>query len=296
MNSNTIRDVLLVLVAIGLLVAVFLPINRDKDKASDEKVTPLAPLPDVRTNSDVRVKAGNATHMVSSEISPPIIDAVHMYFPIAVGSIWEYRVTGSEDLVQDETWSMQIDSLPTKDKPGEVKVGFGKNLDTRKIWIQGETIRTDAMPFVEPLRFFGNAPTEVSGTFLPAAKYIIEGAVWKQIFQRKLLYDSRDKQGKVHVEDATAVQSDRAFVHKSENIITPVGVFEALKITWLGRIEIKAKKNNRRVLVDLTAAPYREDTIWIASGIGIVRRTISYSRSKNDVISFDLSRYHRPTK
>ena len=287
--SSKIRDVVLLLVAVGLVVAALLPAGesdpepegKDRDPASGvESALPEA-VPEVAVD---RVVPG---------ASPPISDVEHSYFPLVTGSTWVYRVEGPEEIAGGDTWTMVLKQAPGEGAPGELLCGYGDERELRRIWFEGGAVRTDALPAKYPLQLEGSGPVEVEGSLLPAVPYIIEGGVWKHIFRRKVTYESRDRSGKTHVEEAMATQSDRAMVKERDEVIVPAGRFDAIELEWIARVDIEAKK--RKVLREITSEPFRKETMWFARGIGPVRRFVQYTGVREGIVSFDLVMYKRPS-
>jgi hypothetical protein len=206
--------------------------------------------------------------------------------PLVPGNTWIYKVVGSERLVPNETWTFKIISAPEGEEPGLAEVGFGQERHEAKIWLDGESLRFDGLPFMEPTEFLGNRPAAVNGAFLPAAVQILQDAVWNLDFERDVTYRYRDKRGKPHSMPAKAKERARATAHQREVVVTPAGPFNAWRVSWVSRIEIAAK--GRPVLQELTAEPYRRETMWIAPGVGVVSRNIDYSGVREGQVSIDL--------
>jgi hypothetical protein len=72
----------------------------------------------------------------------------------------------------------------------------------------------------------------------------------------------------------------------------PAGRFSARRIDWTSRIELAA--GARPVLDPLTAEPFRTEVMWVAEGVGIVRRRVEHSIPTKAVVTFDLVSYTVP--
>ncbi len=289
MSSRT-RDVLLLVVAVALVAAALLPTGEEEDLKDGDSTLPEA---HTETDSDP-VEPSTAKGRIRPGAAKPAQGVDHLFWPLVEGSEWIYRVEGPDDLNLAETWSMKVTRVPADEEPGEIEMGFGEEMVAYGVWKDGESIRLDGLPFVEPLQFRGNRPTAVDGSFLPFSSAMIESAVWKHIYKRDVVHKSPDKHGVIHMQKAGGEQTDRAIVGEMEVIIVAAGRFEALRIDWLGRLELRA--DGRTVLAGLTTEPFRFETTWMAKGIGIVRRRVEYpAPNENKVITFDLVRYDRPS-
>jgi hypothetical protein len=291
--SNTIRDIILILIAAGLLVAVLVPARKDSDAFKEESNYESSNKK--RVDDKPLLKSSKVTSNLSKSIaSPAKEDIEHKLFPVAEGSLWQYRVTGADKYVPDELWTIQITRIPTEKKTGEIVTGFGQNRQARPFTLKNGTLKIDSLPLFNPLNLKNLHLISSEGRFLPKFKYIIKDAVWNLYFKLDFLYLYTDKKGKEIKEQATAYETNRAMAGEKEEIITPYGIFNAVKINWLGRVEIKTQKSNRKVLKELTTRPYREEAMWFAPGIGMIRRKIVYLDDKKNPVFFDLIRYHRP--
>jgi hypothetical protein len=287
--GTKLRDVILLLAVVALVVVAFLPGADDEGAdepaladAADHDAGPGQP-PVVETEPE-RPTTGTA--------AAPAVDVPHELMPLVAGSTWTYRVSGPAHLASGDSWTMSLRSAPSDGEPGVVEVGFGDAREERSIWLVDGAVRLDALPLVEPMEFLGNRPDEVSGTFLPSPASIVTGAVWSQGYLRKVSHRISDDRGKVHERKAVARQKDRAIVKELHEVDVPAGRFDARRIEWIGRVSISVGK--RPVLDGLTSAPFRNETTWFTSGIGMVRRRISYGDSMKDSVTFNLIRYERP--
>ncbi len=217
---------------------------------------------------------------------------VHPLLPFVEGSEWSYSVSGHKRLIPGELWTMRVVREPNAREPGVLEMGFNDNLSPVHVWLDGGSVRIEGLPHVEPVEFFGNKPVDVSGEFLPVAARVVRDAVWIQDFKRHVLYRFSDDKGKTHETLAEARQWDRAQVRGVESVVVPAGRYDAYRVTWLSRIEIRAE--GRPVFKQLTADPYRRESMWIVPNIGFVRRQIEYIGKEVRLISFDLAHYSRP--
>jgi hypothetical protein len=223
---------------------------------------------------------------------------LHQVFPLEAGTTWVYRVSGLSTLGTSDTWTMRVIAEPLGNQPGLIESGFGTNLTVSRVWLDYGAIRFAGLPFVEPLDLTGGIPSTVTGKLVPHPKAMIEEAVWTMETQRDVVYRYKDEKEKSYELAAVASQQDRARVIGFESIIVPAGSFGAHRIQWRSRIEIETKDDakTRTVLERLTTEPFRRELMWVAPGIGIVRREIDYRemfRGK-EVIVFELIRYVRP--
>jgi hypothetical protein len=213
-------------------------------------------------------------------------------WPVVAGSVWTYQVAGPHKIVPYNTWTIRIISEPTEKDSGLVEAGFGDRVEQWKLRKQKGSLQFDGLPFVEPLELMGSKPVEMEGEFLPNPKRVIEDAVWAQRLTRHVMYSMRDKKGKIHKSTAIAKQRDRAQAGKFEPIVVPAGRFGAHRVDWLSRIEVTTE--GRPILEHLTTEPYRKESMWIAPGIGIVKRQIDYQIGMDvkQSIIFQLMSYH----
>ncbi len=295
MGGNKVRDGILIGVVVLMAVLILWPSGEDE---SETEKNPETPTPDSAAGADtggevVSAAEGKPRTITLSRGAAPL-SVPHVYFPLAEGVKWVYRVLGPEQFVKHDTWTMEVISIPSEEAPGVVKVGFGEDFKEAHVWLDGQSLRFDGLPFMEPVEFLGNRPIELSGAMLPAPVQMNPDAVWTMDAVRDVVYQYRDKKGKPHSLPAKANERARARAVESETIVTPGGPFKAWKISWISRIEIFAGK--RPVLLELTAEPYRKETMWVAPGTGLVRRQIDYSNYRGADISFDLMEFSHPEK
>jgi len=283
--GSKIRDILLILFAAGLVVAAILPSGGGDDPAS----APVAKDPEPAMDPPPVAKKDSGSEPGSSE---PVLDAFHLFWPLVPGSTWTYRVEGPEELVPAATWTMTVKTAPAEGVPGELEAGFGDERRAARVWMDGGAMRTDVLPLTTPVRYKDAALGEAGGAFLKAASHMIEGSVWDRSFEADVEYVSTDRLGKAHREKARAFLDDRATVEGIETVIVAAGRFEAVRVGWLGRIELEAKR--RRVLERVTSEPYRRESTWMARGIGMVRRRVELTDEGTKVVTFDLVSYRRP--
>lgn len=283
-----LRDVILIMVAVGLLVAVLWPEPQTESTESD--------VPESKDAISPASSPSAINFAVKTPVLKPMMNIPHRLFPLVEGGHWKYLVTGSEELFSENAWSLFVERLPQGDTPGEIQMGFGENWVAYKIWQENEGVIIEGLPFSAPLRFLGNKATATSGNWLPPIKYIIEDAVWEYRMTRDIQYRSRGKNKKIFEESATGTQTDRATVKSFEKVIVPAGVFTAYQIQWNSRMDIFTKKNKRKVLENLTAKPFKHEKTWFAPGIGMVKRRVTYNTKNKEDITFDLVSFTRPSK
>ena len=109
---------------------------------------------------------------------------------------------------------------------------------------------------------------------MPERARFIDGAVWELRSEREVAYQIADKSGLAKTRTGHAKERHRALARKLETITVPAGRFDARRVDWISRIEIRT--DDRPVLMPLTTAPYRKETMWVMPGIGIVKREISF--------------------
>jgi hypothetical protein len=281
-----LRDVILILIAAGLLVAVLWPQPStspgDSGTESSMKTSPSSSVESV------------ATHSGTDPVAP-IVGRPHPLFPLVKGARWVYVVTGRGDRAPSDRWHMEITAAPTPDLPGTVEMGFGDNVREVSLRMQGEDLQISDLPFVAPLQYLDSPPYQNEGKWLPAMKYVIADAVWQSAAKRNIEYRSRGRDREIIVEDAVMIQTDRAQVKQKEKVVVPAGVFEAWLVSWRSRMEIRAGKAGRKVLAEMTTEPFRRETAWFAPGIGMVRRRVIYEGSggREDIV-FSLVSFRYP--
>ncbi len=283
------RDVILIVLAVVLVAAVLLPIGgtkKDNDEAGDGTGSSAG-----KTDEDPL----NASAL-QEDLSAPATGVPHPFFPVVKGSEWKYLVTGPKDIIPDPLFVMRLAEVPTAGSPGRMDVGYGKGSESRSIMLLADGgLQFDGLPFIAPRMFLGNRPVGYNGEFLPPAEKLVEGAVWTFNYVRELSWRTRDAKQNIIDEQARGMQTDRAMAGVTEKIIVPVGIFNnALRVEWLGRIDIEAGKG-RKVLQELTVEPFRRDTMWFVPGIGMVKRRVTYDSGLKEDITFDLVSYRRPS-
>ncbi|MCP4600268.1 MAG: hypothetical protein GY847_07010 [Proteobacteria bacterium] len=295
MSSNrTIGLVLLpIAVLLTILAGVIMSLDLGTLKLQQIKTTnqkPSAAKP-TKPKGPKKVYFGRLSGDRTS--SPPAEGIFHDYFPLSIGTKWEYRTTGPKESIPQNTWTLESSTLPDDNNPGVLKFGYGDDRShTMHIWRDGESIRLVGLPLVKPKELRGKSPGRVKGAFLPGTHQLITGAVWTQ----ELVWSIRSGQSKNkrrgRAGKTTAEQRDRAYVESIETTIVPAGSFEAVRITWLSRFFVKSK--GRSDLNHLDDTLFRKEQMWLARGVGIVKRRIEYSGKSNETISFDLEFYDRP--
>lgn len=289
MSKTGLRDVLLI-GAIVALIAVAL-INPGREGEEEEGAAADRPMPQAMPGAaDTAPRA--APSMPGMGAALPLKTARHRFWPLVAGSRWVYHVSGPREIVPSNEWTIEVVAAPAGDEPAELRAGYGTDLSPCRAWLQGEALRTDAWPFIEPAEYFGNRPTRVTGVFLPDPAVVVGGAVWGLELDRTVPYRFRDGRGRPREVAASARQRDRAQAGEEDDVIVPAGRFTARRIEWLSRIQIEAQ--GRPVLVELAAEPYRRESMWVSEGTGIVKRRITFPAYRAAEIAFDLVRYERP--
>jgi hypothetical protein len=290
------RDITLIVIAVVLGGLAIIPSGGDKSRKAapvvdDAQRTASPPV----TAKRLPARDSGKPYEDKGPVTASPADGVpHGFFPLVAGSSWTYLVRGPEDLVPAREWMLKIAKVPEGAEPGILGVGFTDRPQQANIWLDGDTIRLDGLPFVEPLDFLGNRPSETRGVFLPSSAKMSVGSVWNAEYERQVTYHSRGFGGRQVEGPAVATQKDRGMVESFEEVVVPAGAFKAFRVFWLGRVSIAMK--GRPVLDGLTAEPYRKDTMWFASGIGMVRRKVIYPERKDGEVVFDLVRYERPAR
>jgi hypothetical protein len=263
---------------------------KDAKRIINEMAETVAGL-DRRTRELNEAANLGSTPREKAEVPQAQTDAHHRLLPLVPGTTWVYTVTGPDRLVPSDTWTMRIVSAPRDGQAGRVEAGFGNRLKLFDIYEAGGGVRFEGLPFFEPIEFNGIPPRSYEGELLPHAARVVEGAVWTKSSKREILYKYTDKKGRPFEARAKATQRDRARASKFETVVVGAGRFGAHRVEWLSRVAIKTK--GRSVLAYLTTEPYRREVMWLAPGIGIVSRNISYVSRGTDVesILFNLSEH-----
>jgi hypothetical protein len=286
-------DIALIAIAGALVCLALIPTSGDKGGkvARGADVAPR-PVPARPPGPPAAPDTAQAPTYKEPGAAPPIEGVPHRFFPLVAGSSWTYVVRGPKDLVPAREWILKIAKVPEGDAPGILGVGFAGRPQQASVWRDGDAIRLDGLPFVEPMEFLGNRPIAARGAFLPENAKVVVGGVWNAEYEREVTYHTRGYDGNPIEGPAVATQKDRAAVEDFEEVVVPAGVFKAFRVFWLGRVSIAMKR--RPVLDELTAEPYRRDTMWFAPGIGVIRRKVVYPARKDAEVVFDLSHYERP--
>lgn len=290
-------DIALIVIAVVLVGLALIPSSGDKGgkggkdtPGRNDALRPVSsPVPHKQPPAN---DAGKPSADRRPVVSSPADGIPHKFFPLVEGSSWTYVVRGPKDLVPAREWVLKIAKAPMGEEPGILGVGFTDRPQQASIWLDGDTIRLDGVPFVEPLEFLGNRPSETRGVFLPESAKMSVGSVWNAEYVREVTYHSRGFGGRQIAGPAVATQKDRGTVEDLEEIVVPAGIFKAFRVFWLGRVSIAMK--GRPVLDAFTAEPYRKDTMWFAAGVGMIRRKVIFSARVDGEVIFDLARYERP--
>jgi hypothetical protein len=304
MTTNKKSDVVLVVAIAGLGVLAMIPEqNTDESVVApiaevdrpEKEPDPVGVEPLIRDNNKIVDKLDetlNAVEKYQSEIAaiaaptrpratpekkfaPPNADTKDAaLISLIAGATWRYQVHGDESLTSGDTWTMRLVSEPEGSGPGIVETLFGEDVQLSPIYNDNGSIRFNGIPFVEPAELLGTRTISTKGELLPPQVRLIEGAVWTDIHHRVLRYGYRDKKGRHHELEARAVIRNRAHANGFETVIVPAGRFGAYRIEWLTRVDIEAE--GRPILEHLTTEPFRRETMWVAPGVGIVKRNIDY--------------------
>ncbi len=324
-KSNKTRDAVLIVAVLLLAALAFLPGKTDRTSQGVSSSEPSVVVTTIETDSDSASgdllteakKAVDKTNRYYSEMErkvgstkvrdrtpdsrdseslfnklSPAPNAPHRFLPLVAETKWVYWVSGHEDLVSGQKWTMEVVTAPDENGHGVLEVGFRDQLVRADVWLENGSLKIDGLPFVEPEPFLGNRPQKIVGEFLPVADRLIEDAVWTQQYQREVIYDLYNKDGRLLKVLATVVQKDRAQAAGLEKIRTHAGMFKAVRVSWFSRVEMKIE--GRPVLDKLTTEPYRKETMWLAPGYGIVRREIEYVGDEAKSVIFNLVEYTRP--
>jgi hypothetical protein len=287
MKTQHVRDILLIAAVLAIAVAALLPSRSPKPNDGS-----AGRADDAARAHETATAVKPASSAPGSGGTKGAVSPEDTEFALAVGSSWVYHVEGPRELVPDDSWTMEVRSLPAGAEPGEVAVGFGEERTMHPFWIDGGAIRLAALPFVEPLEFRGSRSSEIGGFLVPARRDFGEGAVWSQSYVREGTHEMTTPKGQTVRVDVRGVQTDRALAGELADVIVPAGSFSARRIDWTGRIELSAGK--RPVLDPLTAAPFRKEILWVSESAGIVRRRVEHAIPDEVVVTFDLVSYTVP--
>lgn len=283
---NRFRDVILIIVAIGLLVAVLWP---DGTSQQSDESSSTASVNDAAPKSRAPVASQpKSTQFQSLE------GVFHTLFPLAEGTIWTYMVTDSSGQAPADTWRIRVVSAPEGEGSGVVEMGFGDALSRQTVYVADGGIQIQGLPFESTLRYPQSTGENYTGKWLPDMKFMISDAVWEYGHRRHIRYRSRGNNQEIIEEDALIAQTDRAQMLRQEKVIVPAGVFQADLVSWVSRIEIRAGKRGRRVLEKLTTEPFKKETVWFAPGVGMVRRRVTHAAPHQRDIIFELIRFEPP--
>jgi hypothetical protein len=279
MTGNRIRDFVLIAAFVAIAVAALWP---DRGGRSAD---------DARAEKGPASGAGGTGRGAIRETPPPpepvIPASTDAALPLAVGARWVYHVDGPKDRLPGTEWTMEIRSLPAGDRPGEVAVGFGLEREFFPIWSDGGAVRFAGLPFTAPLEFSGTRPSSVGGTLTPSRRGLVEGAAWSQILTREVAHVMATPKGGSEKVTARGVQTDRALAGELADVIVPAGRFSARRVDWTCRLDLMRGK--RPILDPLTAKAFRTEIMWIAPGVGVVRRRVEHAFPEKAVFTFDLT-------
>ncbi|MBN2525908.1 MAG: hypothetical protein JXR76_05895 [Deltaproteobacteria bacterium] len=277
----------MIVVAIGLLVAVFWP-QPFEHSADDQRSG-------TTDNSDSVISIDSSTRPHREEPPlQPLRGVPHPLFPLVKGVRWVYLVSDSSGLAPASQWSLEIVEVPGDDTPGRVEMGFGDQLHIRDIHFSEDGVQLFDLPFSAPLDYVNSTSYQYEGHWLPPEPYLVDDAVWKYTYRRKIKYRSQNKHREIVEEDAVGVQTERATMKRQEKVVVPAGVFQSYLVSYGSRMEILAGTERRKVLQKLTTEPFRRETVWFAPGVGMVRRRITYNTPEKVDIIFNLVRFENP--
>lgn len=194
--------------------------------------------------------------------------------PLFIGALWRYRSADSREPNTPRTWLFTVNRAPDAATPGISSAGFEGKSEVASIVDRDGDLRLDGLGFFAPPVFTDVPPVQVEGETLPRNLRIVEGAVWELRIRRKVTYQIATPKGETKERKGEATERHRALAGKLETVTVPKGKFNARRIDWLSRLELKTE--GRPVLMPLTTEPYRKETMWVVPGIGIVKRSISF--------------------
>jgi hypothetical protein len=194
--------------------------------------------------------------------------------PLFIGAEWKYRVTDSREAGMPRTYLLKLDKAPDNGTVGMLSAGFDGAVHSYPVRDRDGDQRIDGLGYLSPPMFGDGKNAEVEGETLPRRTRFIEGAAWELRSRRPVTYELADKHGLAKPHTGIAEERHRALAGKIESIAVPAGKFDARRVDWISRIEIRT--DNRPVLMPLTAEPYRKETMWVVPGIGIIKREISF--------------------
>ncbi len=221
------------------------------------------------------------------------VEADETLFPLVPGTEWRYRVTGPKSTVPSDLWTQQLVSAPSGETPGILEVGFNEERMQSRLFANHGAVHFSGLPFTAPLEVENTSEPITSGELIPNRLRAVEGAVWIMRTESRIIHRYRDKDGIRRDQAAEAVQTDRAIAGLYEGVTVPAGQYSALCVRWISRIAIKNK--GRPVLEWLTAEPYRQETMWLAPGVGIVKRSIEYLKpgKRAQRVTFELQEFRQ---
>lgn len=278
MGTNRARDLILIGAVVAIAVAALWPAASPEGDAGTGAGGPAgastgapAPQPDRPTGA------------VPAAPAPPSGSSA---FPLVEGARWIYHVEGPKALVPSNEWTMELRALPSAAGPGEIAAGFGEEREAFPVWDDGGRVRFAGLPFTAPLEFSKNVPISVEGSLFPAGGLIPEGASWEQVMVREVVHEMATEKGRPEGVPARCVETDRALAAELADVVVPAGTFPARRVDWTCRVELFRGK--RPILDPLTAKAFRTEIMWIADGVGIVRRRVEHAFPSKAIVVFDL--------
>ena len=202
--------------------------------------------------------------------------------PLFPGAKWQYRLARGADPGNVETWVLAVDRPPSAGAEGISSAGPPEKLRSYPLVSDGGNLRLDGLGFLGAPSFVESTILRVEGETLPRAERFFEGAAWELRVQRKVTYRITNKQGKVLERTGLAEERHRALAGEVDTVRTPAGTFHARRISWTSRVNLRT--HGRPVLIPLTSAPYRTETMWVAPCVGVVKRRITFAEETETVL------------
>ena len=194
--------------------------------------------------------------------------------PLFIGATWRYRVTDSRDTEGPRTFVLKIERAPERDEEGIASAGFEGEAKSFPVTDHDGDQRIAGLGFWAPLDFTDASESQLEGETFPRWVRLIDGAAWELWTEAEVTYRLANKKGLTKPHRGIAKARHRALAGKAETLTVPAGTFNARRIEWTSRVEIRT--DDRPVLMPLTTEPYRRETMWIVPGVGIVKRSISF--------------------
>ena len=203
--------------------------------------------------------------------------------PLFPGAKWQYRLARNADPGKAETWVFTVDRPPSEGAEGISSAGPPEKLRSYPLISNGGDLRLDGLGFLAPHAYLESSVVRVEGEALPGAKRFFEGALWELRVQREVTYRSAaNKRGILSDRRGLAEEHHRALAGELETVRVPAGTFRARRVSWTSRVNLRT--DGRPVLMPLTSAPYRTETMWVTPCVGIVKRRITFVLENETVL------------